>query len=68
MIRRPIFSQDDGTRQIGYQEDKEAFSFKGEKLYDIDGLNLIDPETGRVVGHLTGPSGNKTAAADYLFP
>ena len=42
MIRRPIFSQDDGTRQIGYQEGKEAFSLKGKKLYAIDGLNIID--------------------------
>jgi hypothetical protein len=66
MARHPVFSS--VTRdQIGYVENKEAFNLKGEKRWDVDGLNLIDPKTKKVVGHLSAPGGPSTRAADHLF-
>jgi hypothetical protein len=44
MVRDTIHSSETG-RQIGYIENKQAFNLKGKKLYNVDGLNLIDPKT-----------------------
>ena len=66
MVRDNVHSSESGG-QIGYIENKQAFNLKGKKLYDVDGLNLIDPKTGTVVGHLSPPGGPKTRAADHLF-
>jgi hypothetical protein len=48
MVRDTIHSSETG-RQIGYIENKQAFNLKGKKLYNVDGLNLIDPKTKKVV-------------------
>ncbi len=56
MVRDTIHSSETG-RQIGYIENKQAFNLKGKKLYTVDGLNLIDPKTKKVVGHLSPPGG-----------
>jgi hypothetical protein len=66
MVRDAIHSSDTG-RQIGYIENKQAFNLKGKRLYNVDGLNLIDPRTKKVVGDLSRPGGPNTRAADHLF-
>ena len=66
MVRDTIHSSETG-RQIGYIDNKQAFNLKGKKLYNVDGLNLIDPKTKKVVGHLSPPGGPNTRAADHLF-
>jgi hypothetical protein len=66
MVRDNIFDSRSGL-QIGYVEGKEAFNLKGRKLYDLDELNLIDPETGKIVGHLSAPHDRRTFSADHLF-
>ena len=66
-----LVSQDDDSNDNDisafYNANKQAFNLKGKKLYNVDGLNLIDPKTKKVVGHLSPPGGPNTRAADHLF-
>ena len=48
-----------------------VFDLSGNKLYDLDGANLIDAETKQIVGRLRVAfevQGETPDAADRLFP
>lgn len=56
---------------IGYVAVGGVFDVSGNKLYDLDGANLIDPQTARIVGHLRPAfelQDDTPDAADRLFP
>jgi hypothetical protein len=67
--RSPIWDEN-GREQIGYVQANEAFDRDGNKLYDVDGLNLLDPQSRKVMGHLQSGGallpGDRSAA--HLFP
>jgi hypothetical protein len=68
-VRSAIFSAKTGE-QIGYQEGTGAYDLNNRKRFEVDvNKNLIDPETGRVVGQLRdgGPFTGSGEAADSLF-
>ena len=67
--RNAIFSTKTGE-QIGYVEGTGAYDLKDRKRFEIDvNKNLVDPETGQVVGQLRdgGPFTGGGEAADSLF-
>ena len=56
---------------VGYVAMGVVFDLSGNKLYDLDGANLIDAETKQIVGRLRVAfevQGETPDAADRLFP
>jgi hypothetical protein len=48
-----------------------VFDLSGNKLYDLDGTNLVDAQTNQIVGRLRVAfevQGDTPDAADRLFP
>ena len=56
---------------VGYVAMGEVFDLSGNKLYELDGANLIDAQTRQIVGRLRVAfevKGETPDAADRLFP
>jgi hypothetical protein len=56
---------------VGYVAMGDVFDLSGNKLYDLDGANLIDANTKQIVGRLRSAfevQADTPEAADRLFP
>lgn len=62
---------DGNGKQIGYVKDGFAYDANHRKRYSLDGVNLKDLSTGKIVGHLTDANLTNTPEArpslDKLF-
>lgn len=65
----PIYSR--SGAHVGYVALGAVFDVSGNKLYYLEGINLIDIATNKIVGHLRlafEVQGDTPDAADRLFP
>jgi hypothetical protein len=65
----PIYSR--SGAHVGYVALGGVFDLSGNKLYWLEGTNLIDTQTNKIVGHLRlafEVQGDTSEAADRLFP
>ena len=56
---------------VGYVALGRVFDISGNQLYDLDGANLVDVQTNKIVGRLRlafEVQGDTPEAADQLFP
>jgi len=56
---------------VGYVALGRVFDVSGNQLYDLDGVNLVDVQTNKIVGRLRVAfevQGDTPEAADQLFP